>query len=399
MKIALALSGGGYRATVFHLGMIARLAVDENDLLSQVTHLSTVSGGSLCGGLVYTLNGFKWPDANQYLNEIVPEARRLLTSFDVQGALIGQTLSQIWTLFQPRTGALSRLMRKQWGVTARLADIPQEPRWLINTCCYETGKNFRFEPHRMGDYITGYARPKDFLLADTLAASAGFPGLIGYLPLKTSDFSWYKYKDKMGENLFLPVDHPHETVPIQPAFKKLHLWDGGAYDNQGLEGLMDFETGWRSNIDFLVISEATPKADPVNYSWGVPALYRLATGIMMEQVRSLRARVVIEQMRKHAQPGSYVRIGNTCEYVLNAANQQQYSPNIVEQCLDSDQVELAAHTPTMIRKLTQEEFERLFRHGYETCDYTLFAHHAEPNAKPVQFKFLGYEAVKPRLGK
>ena len=40
MRIALALSGGGFRATVIHLGVLARLA--EEDQLENVTYLSTV---------------------------------------------------------------------------------------------------------------------------------------------------------------------------------------------------------------------------------------------------------------------------------------------------------------------------------------------------------------------
>ena len=38
--VALALSGGGYRATVFHQGMLARLA--ESQLLDKVGFISTV---------------------------------------------------------------------------------------------------------------------------------------------------------------------------------------------------------------------------------------------------------------------------------------------------------------------------------------------------------------------
>ncbi len=43
MKIGLSLSGGGFRATVFHLGVLARLA--EEGLMEEVTCVSTVSGG------------------------------------------------------------------------------------------------------------------------------------------------------------------------------------------------------------------------------------------------------------------------------------------------------------------------------------------------------------------
>ena len=44
MKIGLALSGGGIRATVFHLGVLAR-----QSLLEKITFLSTASGGRLAG--------------------------------------------------------------------------------------------------------------------------------------------------------------------------------------------------------------------------------------------------------------------------------------------------------------------------------------------------------------
>lgn len=48
-KLGLALSGGGFRAALFHLGVLRRLA--ELDLLRRVEVVSTVSGGSLVGGL------------------------------------------------------------------------------------------------------------------------------------------------------------------------------------------------------------------------------------------------------------------------------------------------------------------------------------------------------------
>lgn len=51
IKLGLALSGGGFRAALFHIGVLARLA--ELDLLRQVAVLSTVSGGSIIGASYY----------------------------------------------------------------------------------------------------------------------------------------------------------------------------------------------------------------------------------------------------------------------------------------------------------------------------------------------------------
>lgn len=48
-RLGLALSGGGFRASFFHIGVLARLA--ELDLLRPIEVISTVSGGSIIGAL------------------------------------------------------------------------------------------------------------------------------------------------------------------------------------------------------------------------------------------------------------------------------------------------------------------------------------------------------------
>ncbi|HUG39312.1 MAG TPA: patatin-like phospholipase family protein [Longimicrobiales bacterium] len=56
-KLGLALAGGGFRASLFHVGVLHRLA--ELDVLRHVQVLSTVSGGSITGAL-YALRLKKW---------------------------------------------------------------------------------------------------------------------------------------------------------------------------------------------------------------------------------------------------------------------------------------------------------------------------------------------------
>ena len=50
-KVGLALSGGGFRASLFHIGVLARLA--ESNVLRHVEVLSCVSGGSIVGAHYY----------------------------------------------------------------------------------------------------------------------------------------------------------------------------------------------------------------------------------------------------------------------------------------------------------------------------------------------------------
>src|SRR5919108_1459756 len=51
VKLGLALSGGGFRASFFHIGLLAQLAMQG--LLRQIEVISTVSGGSIIGALYY----------------------------------------------------------------------------------------------------------------------------------------------------------------------------------------------------------------------------------------------------------------------------------------------------------------------------------------------------------
>ena len=46
-RVALALSGGGFRATLNHLGVVRFLR--DAQILPNITHITTVSGGSVLG--------------------------------------------------------------------------------------------------------------------------------------------------------------------------------------------------------------------------------------------------------------------------------------------------------------------------------------------------------------
>jgi predicted acylesterase/phospholipase RssA len=65
-KIGLALSGGGFRATLCHLGL-ARLLHDAR-LLSQVTHITSLSGGSIFAAHLL----LRWDRCNASAEGILP---------------------------------------------------------------------------------------------------------------------------------------------------------------------------------------------------------------------------------------------------------------------------------------------------------------------------------------
>jgi NTE family protein len=359
MNVGLALSGGGYRATVFHLGVLARLA--DGSQLENVSLLSTVSGGSLCAGLVFALNGFEWPSSAVYCEKILPAVRNLLTTVDFKALLVKRSLLNIFKIAEARADDLSVLMQKYWGINISLNQLPELPRWLINATCYESGKNWRFERSRMGDYVSGYSHDTDLPLSDAMAASAGFPGLIGALPLETQNRSWFNY------------DEAGSSQPIQPAYSPVHLWDGGLYDNHGLEGLHDFRKGWTGDFDFLVVSDAAGRSRSESYHPGAKALMRIITGVLMDQVRSLRSRAILERILDHPDHGVFLQTGNTCEDVLRAAGKVSEIPTRCPGCMSAAEAEQVAAMDTDIARMPVETFERTLRHGYEVANITLYA--------------------------
>jgi len=377
MKLGLALSGGGYRATVFHLGTLARLA--ESGRLEDVTFLSTVSGGSLCVALIHALNNFQWPTSDRYLEHVLPKARSILITKDFHRSIIGRILRSPLQIFETRADDLSDLMRKHWGVTAVLSDLPVSPRWMINATTCETGKNWRWERFRIGDSLFGYSYDTQKVpLADAVASSAGFPGLIGPLVFDTRPYQWFRYKDRSKILVDPETQRQRKTEPFTPDFPIVHLWDGGVYDNHGLEGLHDFIHGWREDIEFFIISDGAGRAKPERYSRGIKALMRISTGIMMDQVRSLRARAIVERLINHDDLGAFLQAGNSSRYILSQAKLPQVEiDNICADSMTDEEVKLAAEMPTVIRKLTEVEFERLFRHGFEVADHTLYGYHPE----------------------
>jgi NTE family protein len=370
MKIGLSLSGGGFRATVFHLGVLARLAQEGH--LEDVAELSTVSGGSLCAGLVYACNDLRWPSSAELLEKVLPRARELLTTQDLQFALIGGVVRLPLRLFHTRADDLSRLLQKRWGVTARLSDLPAHPRWLINATCYETGRNWRFERSRMGDSAFGYCSDTDLPLSDALAASAAYPGLIGPLVLDTGSRSW---------------SHDGAAQMDEPAYSSVHLWDGGVYDNLGVEGLHSFLQGWEGGVDLLIVSDACPGVAPEPYhSWN--AANRLICGIMMDQIRSLRFRALLERFLNHGDAACYLQIGISCAEVLRALGHDDQLDRLGAGRLPQEDAQRVARMGTDIRRLSPADFTRLFRHGFEVADYSLTAF------QPADFACLGYESLQ-----
>ena len=200
-KLGLALSGGGFRASFFHLGVLRRLA--ELDLLRHVSVLSTVSGGSVVGAL-YMIHLAKNLKKSAQLSRtdyisLVGDVRndfRAGTAENLRTRLLLDPLQNLrmWCTTFSMGRRMARLyhahlyrkaavhVRDAWARAIPLDQFRIEPggkplaveieaynagsadrlpKWVINATCLNTGREFRFSPSEVGDPVLGSLRFDD----------------------------------------------------------------------------------------------------------------------------------------------------------------------------------------------------------------------------------------------
>jgi NTE family protein len=172
-SLALCLSGGGYRAMLFHLGVLWRL--NEAGVLPKLDRVSSVSGGSITAGVL----ALHWEQlevddtgrANAFGSKIVDEIRRFASvTVDVGAVLTGVAL--------PFVSVSERAYRRELFGKSILQDLPDKPTFVFNATNLESGVLFRFSKPYLADYRVGRVMDPDLPMAVAVAASSAFPPIL-----------------------------------------------------------------------------------------------------------------------------------------------------------------------------------------------------------------------------
>jgi predicted acylesterase/phospholipase RssA/cellulose biosynthesis protein BcsQ len=308
-KVGLALSGGGFRAALFHVGVLARLA--ELDFLRHVEVLSCVSGGSIIGAHYYLelrkLLQDK-PDHRITRQDYVDIVKRIEADFlaGVQRNVRTRAAANWWanmkTAVVPgysRTNRVGELYESE--IYARVTDGETGPRYVnrltiqpreersdfspkldnwrrsakapvlvLNATTLNTGHNWQFTITWMGEppsaivsevdanerfrrlyYWQAPPRHRDVRLGYAVAASSCVPGLF--------------------EPLALHGLYPERTV---------QLVDGGVQDNQGTSSLIEQE------CTVMLVSDASGQMSTIHHpSPEVLSVPLRANSILQARVR------------------------------------------------------------------------------------------------------------------
>jgi NTE family protein len=336
--MALCLSGGGYRAMVFHLGSLWRL--NELGYLSRLDRISSVSGGSITAGLL----GLKW-NRLQFVGGIAqrlgPEVIDPIRAFAHETVDVGSVLKGF---FLP--GSISEKVagayRKHLFGNATLQDLPDDPpRFVINSTNVQTGSLWRFSKPYMRDYQVGEVKSPTVSLATAVAASSAFPPVLSPTKLELDPA---QFSPASGEPYHMP-----------PYTSEVYLSDGGVYDNLGLETAWKrYETILVSDAGLGMAADPDPGGDWASHSMRV-------LNMIDNQVRALRKRQLVGSYRAGLRKGSYWSI---------RSDVSEYGPTTGLSCPPERTAELA-QVATRLADLPDETQERLINWGYAICDIAL----------------------------
>ena len=256
-RIALSLSGGGFRAAMFHLGLLSYLhhlkLPDGSTLLSHVNTLSTVSGGTLTG-LWMILCQCQGKEPEQMLRELYD----ILVHGDIAGRacddfFCGESnnhslIREMVRIYDEQIfhgATLGLLMDKIDDIA--IDDFSANATEFRNAVefRFQVGKKVRTEQGGTSQGVIGNSLFKlpheiasQILLAEVYAASSCFPG--GF------------------EALFFPRDFQLSSNPANADYiartENIALMDGGIVDNEGIEPVNLIRK--RKGIDLFIISDA-----------------------------------------------------------------------------------------------------------------------------------------------
>lgn len=295
----LALSGGGYRATLFHLGALRRL--NELGLLHRMDEVSSVSGGSIMSGQLATYivrhgGRLDQPITPDDWNQHVATPLYTLTEQDIRTGPILRRYLIPWNWFSSTTAINAVADRLYEDLTdVMLKDLPMKPDFVFNATEMGFGANWEMRAWRMGSYRTGYMlpSPSDWPVARAVAASAAFPPVLQ--PMKVEydkeQFKGYTWsangqrRPSGPQSVAYPIDDQcWKTQDWKKGMEDLRLSDGGVYDNFGLEPI------WKDR-KFVFVSDGGMTL-PAQSDEGFTSRLSRWSGIMSEQAGSLRKRML-----------------------------------------------------------------------------------------------------------
>jgi len=302
-RLGLSLSGGGFRASFYHIGVLAKMA--ELGILKHVEVISTVSGGSIVGAAYYLLlkdlleskpdvstkneNAIQDSDyiaiveklEKHFLSAVQKNLRMrtfyktfknikmLLPNYsrsDVIGELYdseiyaglldvgGRPIGMRDLLINPK--GLEKGMFKPMHVSVgNKTRIHKVPVLVLNATSLNSGHNWCFTASWMGEMPPRNEFFRDMDKKDRYRR-------VFYDEIKTRKEKDFKLGKAVAASAGVPGLFPPLAVSDLYLDRRVQLVDGGVFDNQGITGLLDHDLSQHCT-DFIV-SDASGQSEATN---------------------------------------------------------------------------------------------------------------------------------------
>ena len=346
------MSGGGFRATLFHLGAVWRL--NELSQLPGIGRISSVSGGSILSGLM----AVRWPRlefnhgvATNFREEIVEPIWRFCS-------LTVDTWTAIAACL-PSLNLLPLYYQRYLVGKQTLQDIADRPEFVFNATHLETGRNWIFSKSVMRTYRLGIIDRPNTRLSQVMAASSALPPVFSPVVLNLNPNA---FRRSELADLFDRVDLK----------KRVSLSDGGIYDNLGVHSIRDCGT--------VLVSDASAPLDPPG-RWsvlrGLANRSKRPIDIAMEQTKALRRHAIVTRLASGKQSGALWTIGTPItKYPLQ-------STFVVDDLWRSR----LQSTRTRLNSFSDEEKGRIINWGYLQCDLSVRSYFLTQATPPQRLPF------------
>ena len=350
--IGLALSGGGFRATLFHVGAIWRL--NEMAVLPEVGRFSSVSGGSILAGLL----AVRWPHLNfhdgiavNFADEILSPIWQFCSRNVDRAAVLFGLVSGTWKLEQS--------YRKHLVGESQLRDLPDHPEFVFNAAHIETGRNFTFSKMGLHTWRLGDIEHPTLSLAKAITASSACPP---FFPAVTLDLDPSAFVETEHADLF----HRNDLKG------RVSLTDGGAYDNLGIHAIRDCPT--------ILVSDGSAPLRPTH---GIRLAKQFNHRIMrpmetaVEQTRATRRHDIVGKFLSGRKRGT-LWYANT-----DVRNYPIRSPFTIE----PEWKDYFGSIRTRLNTFADVEKSRLINWGYAMCDLSIRSYYRPEKTPPDSLPF------------
>jgi NTE family protein len=356
LRNGLALSGGGFRASLFSLGSLWRL--NEMGWLRRLDIITSVSGGSITNAVLASRwSKLMWSNdtdrgvATNFETLVAAPLQKFCSkSVDVAAGLQG-----LLSPFSSIADKVEETYRDELFDDTTLQGLPEPqqgkaPRFTFYGTSLQTGSSVRISRKYLADYKVGMLMAPDLPLAKVVAASSAFPPMLAPVILTLNPSDWTRTD---GATLFDDVAMRHTMLLI----------DGGVYDNMGLEAIWDrCQTVLACDAGAPLGFESNPNPD-----WAKMLLRVL--DITTEQTRALRRRRLVEDYRNKVRHGTYWGI-STAIGDYNIQNPL---------AADNDLTHELRRVRTRLNHFKPEEQGHLINWGYALTDAAM-RRYVEPDA-------------------